>query len=136
MPRPHRAVLGDDAVASLETPRATRVERTAGRGRDGAGRIAFEQDAAGALDRVGLGHGAEKRLGVGVQRLAVDPGAGAEFDDLAEVHDGDAVAQVPHDRQVVRDEEVSEALAGSAVCSTGFSREALRSLGRTSRSAA
>ncbi len=33
---------------------------------------------------------------------------GSDLDHLAEVHDGDPVADVAHDREVVRDEEVGE----------------------------
>ena len=54
-------------------------------------------------------HGGEQRLGVGVQRVGVDVVARRDLDDLAEVHHRDAVGDVPHDGEVVRDEQVSEA---------------------------
>jgi hypothetical protein len=38
-----------------------------------------------------------------------------DLDDLAEIHHGDAVGDVLHDRQVVRDEDVGEAEAGLQV---------------------
>ena len=41
--------------------------------------------------------------------LVVQAAPVADLDDLAEVHDGDVVGDVLHDRQVVRDEEVREA---------------------------
>jgi len=57
---------------------------------------------------VGLGDGAQEGLGVlvlgGVHHFV----AGAFFDDLAAVHDGDVVADVLDDGHVVADEEVGE----------------------------
>ena len=48
-------------------------------------------------------------MGVGVHRVLVESSSVADLDDLAEVHDGDAVGDVPDDRQVVGDEDVGEA---------------------------
>ena len=42
-------------------------------------------------------------------RLSLKRGFGRDFDELAEVHDGDALADVTHHREVMRDEEVREA---------------------------
>ncbi len=42
-------------------------------------------------------------VGVGVHLLA-----GAHLYHLAEVHDGDSIGDVPHEREVVRDEQVGE----------------------------
>ena len=58
----------------------------------------------GRLDR----HGREQRLRVRVHRRVVDLVARPDLDDLAEVHDGDAVGDVADDREVVRDEEVRQ----------------------------
>ena len=64
--------------------------------------------AACAAVGVGDGDGGEQGEGVGVQGVEVEVVAGADFDDFAEVHDGDAVGDVPHDGQVVGDEQVGE----------------------------
>ena len=42
-------------------------------------------------------------------RLVVNFIARGDFNDLAEIHDGDACAEVAHHGKVVRDEEVGEA---------------------------
>ena len=49
--------------------------------------------------RVGDRHRREQRLGVGVLRLVVELLAVGDLDDLAEVHHGDAVGDVLHDRR-------------------------------------
>ena len=45
----------------------------------------------------------------GMPRVRVELLVGGELDDLAEVHHRDPVAHVPHDRQVVRDEDQRQA---------------------------
>ena len=75
---------------------------------DGGGDVALEEDAAGLFFRVGAGDGGEEGLGVGVDGVVDDLVGGSELDDLAEVHDGDAVADVFYDSEVVSDEEVGE----------------------------
>ena len=72
-------------------------------------RHAFVDDAGAFAAGVCLGDGAEECLGVGVCWVVEDFGACARFDDLAFVHDGDAVADVLDDGHVVGDEEVGEA---------------------------
>jgi len=32
----------------------------------------------------------------------------SELDDTAEIHDGDALAKMPHDRQIMRDKEIGQ----------------------------
>ena len=54
---------------------------------------------------VGDGDGREQRLRVGVIGRVEQLGGGARLADLAHVHDGDAVGEVAHDREVVGDEE-------------------------------
>jgi hypothetical protein len=46
-----------------------------------------------------------------VYRIGDDSGGRADLDDLAEVHDGNSVAHVSHDGQVVGDEETGDAEA-------------------------
>ena len=48
---------------------------------------------------------AQEALGIGVARRVEDLPAGADLDDLAEVHYRDAIRHVPHHRQLVRDEQ-------------------------------
>src|SRR6185503_17541 len=52
--------------------------------------------------------GREQGLAVWVERVLVEVDAVRELDDLAEVHDRDAVADVTNDRQVVRDEQIRQ----------------------------
>ena len=47
-----------------------------------------------------------------MRRLLVERVGRADLADLAEVHDDDAIAHVLHDREVVRDEDQREAVAG------------------------
>ncbi len=58
---------------------------------------------ASARDRI------DQAPGIGVLRSAHDLFGRAVLDDLAEIEDVDALGHLPHDRQVVRDEEVGEA---------------------------
>jgi hypothetical protein len=84
------------------------VEVAPGRRADRARDVALQQDAL-ALDLgVGDRHRGEQRLGVGVARVRVEVLRGRDLDDLAEVHHGDARADVLDDRQVVGDEQVRE----------------------------
>ena len=77
---------------------------------DGAGDVAGEDNAlTGGLDYgVGDGDGGEKSSGVGVLGVSVELVPAGYLDDLAQVHDRDPVGDVPHDGQVVGDEEVGE----------------------------
>src|SRR6266540_2229873 len=50
----------------------------------------------------------EQRLRVRMGRAFVDVCLPADLDDLAEVHDGDAIGHVSHDGEIVGDEEVSQ----------------------------
>ena len=43
-----------------------------------------------------------------MQRVLVELGRRRDFDDPAEIHDCDAIGDVPHDREVVRDEQIRE----------------------------
>src|SRR5437764_898513 len=71
----------------------------AGRWRVGrAGNVtAQELTLAAAADRVGHWNRREQRAGVGVAGEAVERLARRDLDELAQVHDGDPVAHVPHD---------------------------------------
>ncbi len=65
----------------------------------------------GSRARVGHRHRGEQRLRVRVQRRRVERVARGDLDDPAEVHHRDAVADMAHDREVVRDEEVRQTQA-------------------------
>src|SRR3954470_2391051 len=64
-----------------------------------------------AQTRIGDRHRREKAPRVGVLRVLEDVPAGADLDDLAEIHDRDAVADALDHRHVVRDEEIGDAEA-------------------------
>ena len=59
--------------------------------------------------------GGEQGAGVGVARVGEQRIALGFLDDPAEVHDGDPVAEVADDSEVVRDEDHRESQAGSQV---------------------
>ena len=74
----------------------------------GLGTSPFKHDALLLPLRVRHRNGRQQRHRVRMQWLLVQVAARREFGDLAEVHDRHAVADVLHDRQVVRDEQVGQ----------------------------
>jgi len=64
----------------------------------------FGQEAA----PVGMGHGPDQCLGVGVQGQRPERSRWSRLDHHAEVHDRDDVGDVAHDREVVRDQQQAE----------------------------
>ncbi len=50
-----------------------------------------------------------QRLGIGVRRTIENRVDRTAFDDLAEIHDQHAIAQQPHDIEVVADKEIAHA---------------------------
>ena len=58
---------------------------------------------------VAIGQRLQQKPRVGVQRVAEYRLARAEFDDAAEIHDGNAVGDVADDGKVVRDEKIGQA---------------------------
>ena len=91
-----------------DLPRAARVEDAPGRGRRGARDVALEAYPvpSSAVDRR---HGREKSLRVRVMRPFEDGLGRCELLQTAQVQDGDAVRDVSHDTEIVRDEEVGDA---------------------------
>src|SRR5580765_2627734 len=89
---------------------APRAETTPRRRVGGARDVALEHDPLpfsalnGRLDR----HRRQERLRVWMHRRAIDLLPRPELDDLAEVHDGDAVGDVVDDGEIVCDEEVRQ----------------------------
>ena len=107
------APFGILLTADIDGDGTAIVEAAGGRGVERGGDVAAKNDpvAPAFNGRVWDGDGGEEGLGVGVKRLAVEGVAWGEFDDLTEVHDGDAVAHGANDGEVVGDEEVGEAEA-------------------------
>src|SRR3954451_15608080 len=83
---------------------AARVEAARGRRRRRAGHVAAEDLPLAARARPRDRYRRQQRAGVGVARVRVERVALGQLDDLAEVHDADAVAHVADDGEVVRDE--------------------------------
>ena len=72
-----------------------------------AGHITLEPDAVFLADLQARRRG-EQRLRVGVMRRAEDDVGRADLHQAPEVHHPDAIGDVAHDPQVVRDEDVGE----------------------------
>ena len=86
-----------------ETTTRGRVRRT--------GHITLEHDPSPILPpcRIGDRNCGKERLRVRVRRVVVDLILVALLDDFAEIHHGDAIAEMAHHRQVVSDEQVGNA---------------------------
>src|SRR5438046_429353 len=97
------------AADRLRLP-AARVEAAARRRVHGRRYVTGQDDALALLLhlRIGDRHGGQQRLAVWVERVLVKVDAVGELDDLSQVHDRDAVADVAHHGEVVRDEQVRE----------------------------
>ena len=68
------------------------------------------------------GNGRQQGAGVGMGRTVEQVGGRRRLDDAAEVHHRDAVRNVAHQGQVVRDEQVGEAVLGLLVDYLGLDR--------------
>jgi hypothetical protein len=84
-------------------------ERAAGRRSARVRQFAAEADRAGAARGVGIGDRRQQCLGIGMQRLGKYGVGWSEFDDFAEIHDGDPVTDMVHYIEVVGDEDQGEA---------------------------
>ena len=56
-----------------------------------------------------MGTADNRGRGVGMQGILIEPLGGGDFDDLTEIHHGDAVGNVFHNAEVVRDEQIRQA---------------------------
>ena len=92
-----------DGTAGVEGAAPWRIER--------ARHFAHDHHALVAQSRIGMRHRGQQQLRVGVSRPLGDLLGGAELDNAAEVHDGDPVAHVADQMEVMRDEQVGEAEA-------------------------
>src|SRR5258706_15434089 len=70
--------------------------------------FALEDDELGAKARIGLRNRGKKRLGVRMLRGREELLSRRDLHDPADVHHGDALADVLHDAQVRGDEKTSE----------------------------
>ncbi len=100
--------------AAIEGQRAARMEAAALGDEGGVRRLALQDRARatralGDLRRFGRRQDADQRPGVRVARVVDDGLGGADLQDLAQVHDRDAVGDDPGQREVVGDEEVGQA---------------------------
>src|SRR4029450_4919785 len=94
--------IGDSLAPRLDTRAlrqylgTARGEMAAGGWVDHARRLALEHLLRARRLELGVGdgHRGEQRLGVGVLGIEIELIAGRQLDDLAEIHDGDAGADV------------------------------------------
>src|SRR5207253_3844110 len=109
--RLHFAELGNHLPALLDRPRAARVKHASRRRIEWARHLAPQhRTRARALERrIGNGHRIEERLSVGMQWITVKRVAVGKLHDAPEVHHRDAIGNVAHDGEVVRDEKIGEA---------------------------
>ena len=96
--------------------RASRPEYTPGGPVDGTRDVAFEKNPLLAVPgmRVGKRHGRKQRVGIRVMMGEIDFPAAGQLDQLAEIHDGDPVTDVPHQPKVMGDEQVGEVVRTGA----------------------
>ena len=102
--------------AQVKGKRAARVEATARRRVDRAGDIAAQNHTLPLtlLPRIRDRHRRQQGLGVGVLRRGEQLGARRKFSEPPQIHHGNPVAHVTHDRQVVGYEEVREIVSRPA----------------------
>ena len=100
--RDHAATRLGDGTAIGEP--ATRIDAI------GRRNVAGEHGPASIpLDlRVGYRHGGKQGLRVGVQRPAVERDGVGQLDDSPEIHHADPIRDMPHDREVVSDEQIRQ----------------------------
>src|SRR5580704_1515788 len=111
MARPQLAQFGAILLAPLDCDRAARVEDAA-RGRiDRARHFALDwpENTLRLHSRIGHRYCRQQCLGVRVQRVVEELVTNRKLDDAAEIHDGDALAEMPNNRQVVSDEKIGQA---------------------------
>src|SRR5271165_3992221 len=99
------AQLGSKLLAPLDGDRAAWMEDAARRRVDRARNLALNRlERAPGLDaRVGHRYCRQQRLGVGMERMVEKLVACRQLDDPAEIHDRNALTQMPHDREVMGD---------------------------------
>src|SRR5665647_998031 len=101
-------VRGVDLLASVDGLGAAWMETAARRDVDWVRRLALEDHVFALGEWVRHRDHADQGLGVGVFRVGHHLERLADLDDAAQVHDGDAVADHPGQREVVGDEDVGD----------------------------
>src|SRR6266511_838571 len=99
---------GHRLPAAVDRAGAPRREAAPRRDVDRAWNLAAERHLAVLRPRRRLRHRGEQRLRVGMERVGVEHLLRGELHEVAEVHHRDAIGDVVHDAQVVRDEQVRE----------------------------
>ena len=84
------------------------MKTTTARRIDGAGHVALQKDALAARGFVEGGNCRKQCLRVRVQWLAIEIVRRPLLDDLSQVHDRDAIADVVNQTEVVRDEQIGQ----------------------------
>jgi hypothetical protein len=109
-PPPYSANGGSCWAQILVAYRQRGWKRHPDGGTIGPRHVTLEHDLRPAVRQVGVRDRdrGQQRLGVGVDGPHVELLGRRHLDDLAEVHDRDAVRHVPHHAQVVSDEDVGE----------------------------
>ena len=100
----------DFSTAGFLGDGTARVKGTTGRRMDGGGNIAGQEDALAFGIGIHFGYGGDEGLGVGMFRLVEEVAGFGGFDDFSQVHDHDPAADVFDDSEVVRDEQVGDAV--------------------------
>ena len=109
---------GDGLGAARLGIYASGMEGAAGWRVERGGRIAREEDAGagGFTLGIGDGDGADQGAGVGMERMFEDARSGPDFDDPAEIHDGDALGNMFDNREVVGNEDERQAHLAREAC--------------------
>ena len=109
--RPGRAAgsVAAQSVAGLGAAGVEPAARRAGRRARAGRRRGRSRSRLSATSGSARGQRRQQRPGVGVPGPVEQLLGRCQLDDLAEVHHRDPVADVPHDRQVVGDEDVGQA---------------------------
>src|SRR5689334_4015666 len=84
---------------------AARMKSATGRRIDGTGHIPLQDDAFLLPARLGHRHGRKERPCIRVFSIPVNGFTGGDFDDLAQVHNRHAMADVFDDAQIMRDKK-------------------------------
>src|SRR5262245_54562271 len=87
---------------------AARVEFAPAGAASDARHLSLDRDERPALLRIRARNALHERFGIGMRRLAEDRLAVPLLHDTAEIHDGETIADMPHHRQVVGDDEIGE----------------------------
>ena len=97
-------------LAPLFADRATCMKRATSGRIQRTGDFAGQHDAlAAALNgRVGDGNGGDQCLSIRVQRILVETIPVRQFDNAAQIHHRDSVANMPDGGEIMRDEQVCQ----------------------------